>query len=91
MGSSGGVWVGQGGSLDGTSTRINPWYGLFPQEWLEGGGSECWRGGAGRGGVGTAMETTTAAGGLLPAAVCGYVEHGVLTVDSSGQTCTHEG
>ena len=29
-------WVGQGGSLDGT--RINPWYGLFPQSWLEGGG-----------------------------------------------------
>jgi hypothetical protein len=29
-------WVGQGGSLDGT--RINPWYGLFPQEWLDGGG-----------------------------------------------------
>jgi len=29
-------WVGQGGSLDGS--RINPWYGLFPQEWLDGGG-----------------------------------------------------
>jgi hypothetical protein len=28
--------VGQGGSLDGT--RINPWYGLFPQKWLDGGG-----------------------------------------------------
>ena len=29
-------WEGQGGSLDGT--RTNPWYGLFPQEWLDGGG-----------------------------------------------------
>ena len=27
-------WVRQGGSLDGT--RNNPWYGLFPQEWLDG-------------------------------------------------------
>ena len=27
-------WVGHGGSLDGT--RTNPWYGMFPQEWLDG-------------------------------------------------------
>ncbi len=27
--------MGQGDSLDGT--RTNPWYGLFPQEWLDGG------------------------------------------------------
>ena len=25
---------------------------------------------------------------LLPAAVCGHVEHGVLSLDSDGQTCT---
>ncbi len=27
-------WVGQRGALDGT--RGNPWYGLFPHEWLDG-------------------------------------------------------
>ena len=31
-------WVGHGGSLNGS--RINPWYGLFPPEWLDGVGED---------------------------------------------------
>ncbi len=31
-------WVGHGGSLDGS--RTNPWYGLFPQVWLDGVGED---------------------------------------------------
>ena len=27
-------WAGKGGPIDGT--EINPWYGLFPQEWVDG-------------------------------------------------------
>ena len=27
-------WAGKGGPMDGTV--INPWYGLFPQEWVDG-------------------------------------------------------
>ena len=80
-------WVGHGGSLDGT--RTNPWYGMFPQEWLDGVGE----GGGDPEQAGSAWEaqTITAAGGLLPVAVCGHVEHGVLSLDSGGQACTHEG
>ncbi len=44
MQEQGGGWaapigrVGHGGSLDGS--RINPWSGLFPPEWLDGAGEE---------------------------------------------------
>ena len=31
-------WLGHGGSLNGS--RINPWYGLFPPEWLDGVGED---------------------------------------------------
>ncbi len=43
-------WVGQGGSLDGT--RANPWYGLFPQAWLDG----AWAGAGGAEQAGAAWE-----------------------------------
>ncbi len=43
---------------------------------------------SGRGGVGTATQTIPTAGGLLPAVVCGYVEHGMFHVDSAGQAST---
>ena len=41
--------------------------------------------------MGAEAQIITAAGGLLPAIVCGYVEHGVFSVDSGGQTGTHAG
>ncbi len=46
---------------------------------------------AGRVRVEAEAQTITAAGGLLSAIVYRHVEHGLLPLDSGGQTYTHEG